>query len=238
MGRDSGRALLTRRSVQPLQNVEASEPCLRDLDIRIKVAKDAACSKLASDRSRRSLNMATKTRKTSPIETGARGKKLSGGVQAYEDLKSLILSGELRPGADLDEGELVRRFSVSRTPVREALIRLSMEGLVTMKPSRGAKVSNLNYSDIADHLEVMDILTPSVCYLAALRRTSDDLESIRAYVDRLNANRRQDVRERLDSIYHLHTSLGTATHNHSLAEIYRLAIYAKLRIGRMRRFSD
>ena len=157
----------------------------------------------------------------------------TGSVRTYEALKALIISGEFNPGSDLDENELVQRFEVSRTPVREALIRLSMEGLVSMLPNRGAKVSNLNFSDITDHLEIMDILTPSVCYLAALRRTPGDLEAIKEQVDRLNATGRDQLHERLDAIFHLYTALGKASHNESLSHLYRLTIYAKLRIGRV-----
>ena len=155
----------------------------------------------------------------------------TGSVRTYEALKALIISGEFGPGSDLDENELVQRFEVSRTPVREALIRLSMEGLVSMLPNRGAKVSNLNFTDITNHLEIMDILTPSVCYLAALRRTPDDLAAIKEQVDRLNATGRDELHERLDAIFHLYTALGKAIHNDSLAHLYRLTIYAKLRIG-------
>jgi len=157
----------------------------------------------------------------------------TGSVRTYEKLKSLIISGEFSPGFTLDEADLVKRFSVSRTPVREAMIRLSMEGLVTMAPGRSAKVSTLNFTDVTDHLEIMDILTPSICYLAALRRTPADLESIKTQVNRLNAAGRDELQERLDAIFQLYTALGNATHNKSLAETYRLTIYAKLRIGRI-----
>jgi DNA-binding FadR family transcriptional regulator len=102
-----------------------------------------------------------------------------------------------------------------------------------MVPGRGTKVSSLNFSDVTDHLEIMDILTPSICYLAALRRTSSDLESIKVHVDQLNATGRDELHERLDAIFELYTALGKATHNHSLSEVYRLTIYAKLRIGRI-----
>ena len=157
----------------------------------------------------------------------------TGSVRTYEALKELIICGEFSPGSDLDENELVRRFKVSRTPVREALIRLSMEGLVSMLPNRGAKVSNLNFSDVTDHLEIMDILTPAICYLAALRRTATDLEAIKEQVDRLNALGRVELNERLDAIFELYTALGRASHNETLAHLYRLTIYAKLRIGRI-----
>ena len=162
-----------------------------------------------------------------------RSSKSTGSAHAYEGLKKLIISGELKPGSDLDEHELVRRFEVSRTPVREALIRLSSEGLVSMLPNRGAKVSNLNFSDVTDHLEIMDILTPSVCYLAALRRTSSDMEAIKYQVDRLSDTKRDDLSDRLDAIFHLYTALGKASHNESLYHLYKLTIYAKLRLGRL-----
>ena len=156
-----------------------------------------------------------------------------GGLRTYEKLKALIISGELAPGSDLDESELVRRFSVSRTPVREALIRLSVEGLVTMVPSRGAKVSNLNFTDITDHLEIMDILSPSICYLAALRRTPVDLEAIKKQMDRLNVTGRDELQERLDAIFELYTALGNASHNESLSHLFKLTVYVKLRTGRI-----
>ena len=162
-----------------------------------------------------------------------RARGSTGSAHAYESLKELIITSEFKPGADLDEHELVRRFEVSRTPVREALIRLSSEGLVSMLPNRGAKVSNLNFSDVTDHLEIMDILTPSVCYLAALRRTPADLDAIREQVNRLSDTKRDDLQDRLDAIFHLYTALGKATHNESLFHIYRLTIYAKLRLGRV-----
>lgn len=145
----------------------------------------------------------------------------------------MIIANEYKAGSDLDEVELVNRFNVSRTPIREALIRLSMEGLVTMAPSRGAKVSNLNFSDITEHLEIMDILTPSICFLAALRRTDQDLDDIMQEITRLNTAEQDDLRARLDAIFCLYTALGKATHNESLEHIYRLTIYAKLRIGRI-----
>ena len=58
----------------------------------------------------------------------------------YERLRRDILSLSIDPGEDLDEAGLVERFGMSRTPVREALIRLASDGLVELLPNRGAKV--------------------------------------------------------------------------------------------------
>ena len=74
---------------------------------------------------------------------------------AYEKLKSDILSGELAPGFQAPEPEIAARLEMSRTPVREALIRLEAEGLVSLIPRRGAKVLAVQLQDL---IEVMEIL--------------------------------------------------------------------------------
>jgi DNA-binding FadR family transcriptional regulator len=79
----------------------------------------------------------------------------------------------------------------------------------------------------------MDILTPSVCYLAALRRTQPDLDEIKLQIDRIGSAGRDEVNERLDAIFKLYSALGNATQNQSLSNEYRQTIYAKLRIGRI-----
>ena len=107
-----------------------------------------------------------------------------------------------------------------------------MEGLISMPLNRSPTVSDLSFSDVTEHLEIMDILTPSVCYLAALRRTPAELEAIKEQVDRFNATRRDELHQRLDAIYKIYAVLGNACHNASLSRLFRLTIYARRRIGR------
>ena len=60
-----------------------------------------------------------------------------------DDIRELVLGGEIQPGAKLDEQALAARFQVSRTPVREALRQLASTGLIELRPNRGAYVTSL-----------------------------------------------------------------------------------------------
>ena len=70
-------------------------------------------------------------------------------------LDSLIDSGELVPGARLNETELCRNMGVSRTPLREAIRSLATEGLVELQPNRGAIVSVVSQDDVTEILPIM-----------------------------------------------------------------------------------
>lgn len=78
-------------------------------------------------------------------------KALKGGSSelAYRALMQEIVSFTLVPGEDLDEATLVGRLGVSRTPVREALVRLAAEGLVQLVPNRGARVAPMGWTTFA-----------------------------------------------------------------------------------------
>jgi DNA-binding GntR family transcriptional regulator len=98
-------------------------------------------------------------------------------------LREEILHLGLRPGAKLDEMGLVRKYGISRTPVREALIRLAAEGLVFLLPNRGAQVAPLDIVDIAQYFEALELLHCAVNHWAARRRTDEDLAEIRRLRD-------------------------------------------------------
>lgn len=80
-----------------------------------------------------------------------------------------IASGALAPGAHLDEQKLAERFKVSRTPAREALLALSVAGLVQITPRRGAVVSGLSATDAVSLFEVLVVLEAEAARLAARR---------------------------------------------------------------------
>src|ERR1700749_827587 len=120
-------------------------------------------------------NRSETSKRTRPKPTGAQ--------VVYEALRRSIVSVRLAPGEPLEELQLCKTYKVSRTPVREALIRLASEDLVELEPNRGAKVAALQFVDVVDHYEAMDIFQPLVCHFAAVRRTPDDLVTIRNCVD-------------------------------------------------------
>ena len=92
---------------------------------------------------------------------------------AYEALREAITSGELLPGTRLREAVLARHFSISTTPVREALRRLDREGLVSLSPNRGGIVAEFNLREILDLFEIREILECRAVRRAAGQRLRD-----------------------------------------------------------------
>lgn len=92
------------------------------------------------------------------------------GEGAYEQLRDAIVSGELASGMPLSEVALAERFATSRTPVREALARLAIEGLVRTEPGRGARVADVSLTDIGELFQMRELLESYVARLAAVNR--------------------------------------------------------------------
>ena len=97
----------------------------------------------------------------------------------YTSLKEDILNAEIPPESLLEESDLMRRFEVSRTPVREALRRLSGDKLVTIEPRRSAYVSTLTLDEISAFFEAYQITQRAIFILSASRIDSDQIETIR-----------------------------------------------------------
>ena len=99
---------------------------------------------------------------------------------AYERIRQLVLDGDIAPGERLGQVELAERLGISRTPVREALRRLSAEGLVDSHPNRGFWAAELGLDAVLRRLEVRLILEPGIARLAAERRTERHLAELAA----------------------------------------------------------
>ncbi|GAB5468433.1 MAG: GntR family transcriptional regulator [Rhodospirillales bacterium] len=110
----------------------------------------------------------------------------------YEALKHDILSLALTPGEDLDEESLAARYEVSRTPIREALIHLSREGLVEVGRNRRARVTALIISNFPRYTEALDLHQRAVASLAAQRRSERDLQNIKDAQARFDAAVKDD----------------------------------------------
>jgi DNA-binding GntR family transcriptional regulator len=98
-----------------------------------------------------------------------------------------IIEGELLPGADLNSVELARRFSTSRTPVREALGVLEREGLVEIPPRRRPRVAELSMQQVREIYVVRQTLYGLVSELVVVHATDEDLTRLRALQDALEA---------------------------------------------------
>lgn len=106
----------------------------------------------------------------------------SGGTSTeriVEELRHAILEGVLRPGKRLRAETLASQFGSSRTPVREALLRLEVEGLVEVQPRRGAVVRPFDAADLLDLYEVRTLLEPYAAARAATRIDAAALERLK-----------------------------------------------------------
>ena len=98
----------------------------------------------------------------------------------FQNLRQAILKGELEPGERLMEIHLAKRLGVSRTPIREAIRKLELEGLVDMVPRRGAVVASITRKDMRDVLEVRRTLEMLAVEVACERISQGELEKLRA----------------------------------------------------------
>lgn len=107
--------------------------------------------------------------------TGRRTKTdVPASVSAYRQLRRAIVTAVIPPGTPLIEADLMERFGVGRTPLREALHRLSSDGLIVIFPRRGVLVSQLGLREIQQLFEARLALEAETTRLAAERMTDDD----------------------------------------------------------------
>ena len=96
----------------------------------------------------------------------------------FNTLRQAILKGELKPGERLMEIQLAEKLGVSRTPIREAIRKLELEGLVIMIPRRGAEVARISQRSLQDVLEVRGALEELATDLACQRITDEELQKL------------------------------------------------------------
>lgn len=125
----------------------------------------------------------------------------------YNVLRSEIRSNTLAPGYQAPEPELALRLGVSRTTVREALIRLEAEGLVELIPRRGARVLPIRADDMKEIYEILTVLEPEVAgKLAASNPTQSELAPLASSVQRMEEALKQnnlDAWAEADNCFHL-----------------------------------
>ena len=130
---------------------------------------------------------------------------------AYDRIRTLILSGDVAPGTRLGQVDLADRLGVSRTPVREALRRLTGEGLVEFEDQRGFRVAALALDSVMQRLEVRLLLEPGIARLAAARRTDEDLAALEETIAReARATTAIDIH---DASRDFHVRMARATQN-------------------------
>lgn len=170
----------------------------------------------------------------SSINIGRSASKGSNARHVYESLRGRILNLELRPGVDLDESTLVEMYGVSRTPVREALIRLGAEHLVTLLPNRGARVAPIDLQTLDAFFEALNLSQRAIMRWAAIRHSRAHLQPIRAAMEAVEkAGARRDPAAMTDRNCDFHLAIADAAGNDYVADAYRRLQMEGLRLSRI-----
>lgn len=141
------------------------------------------------------------------------------------ELRRMILTQELPPGAVITEASLVSVLTCSRTPLREALQRLSHEHLVVAVPGRGVSISDLSIPQFGVVIEADSSVETSLVRLAAERIDDESLAAAEELLERATAAADAgDVPEVVDCDYLFHTTWGQAAGNHLLLEFQAMLL--------------
>ena len=138
----------------------------------------------------------------------------------FNTLRKAILTGELKPGERLMESHLANRLGVSRTPIREAIRKLELEGLVTMIPRRGAEVAQITEKSMKDVLEVRRALDALCAELACDRISEEEMGKLEeACAGFEKATRTGDTTAIAKADVALHDIIVAATGNRRLVQL-------------------
>lgn len=154
----------------------------------------------------------------------------------YDRLKEMILTGRLRPAERLSESRLAERIGVSRTPLREALMKLEEEGLVIGQRNVGYTVVDLNVEAVCDLLVVREALDACAAELACKTATDKDLDAIRdivAQMAELHKSKKTtpaDVARDLELGIRIHKVIVESTRNIALIKMTE-QVYQQLQLA-------
>jgi len=137
------------------------------------------------------------------------------GVQhVYEQLRQAIVDLDMPPGSPLDEVRLSQQFALSRTPVREALVRLVADGLVMTLPNRNTIVAPIDFENLPVYFEALTLMYRVTTRAAAVRRTPADIARIRAMqASYAEAVKRSDAKGMIGTNRDFHIAIAEAGGN-------------------------
>ena len=160
--------------------------------------------------------------------------------KAYDELVTRITRLELQPGSVLAEKTLMEGLNIGRTPIREALQRLAIEGLAVHRLNRGMFVSEITYSNVQEIYEFRSLIDGHACRLAATRATKSQTdELLKIHYSLVEATKRNDIdtyvhRDR-DFYRVLCAACGNAFIAETIPKIFnlhlRLWFYLSVKIG-------
>jgi len=138
----------------------------------------------------------------------------------FQTLREAILKRVLKPGERLMENQLADEMGVSRTPVREAIRKLELEGFVVVFPRKGAYVSEVSYKDVHEVYEIRAALESLACGLAAERVTPDEIEEMQRYlVEESEYLYNDDFLLTVNTDVYLHALIYNAARNEKISSL-------------------
>jgi DNA-binding GntR family transcriptional regulator len=138
-------------------------------------------------------------------------------------LRDMIVEGQLGPGSRIPESRLCEQFGVSRTPLREALKVLSVEGLVILSPNKGARVVLVTRKEMEEIVPVLGALAALAGEFACAGIRADELARIRSLHTEMISHYHAGDRGSYDAVYHaLHDAIFAAAGNKVLSETYKM----------------
>lgn len=142
-----------------------------------------------------------------------------GATRVYTRLREDILRLVLPPGEPLDETQISKEFGMSRSPVREALVRLASEGLVKTLPNKNTVVAPLNIAEFSSYIDALDLVQRITTRLAARLRTEAQLDTIKArQADFCVSMNNRDPLAMIERNRDFHVAVSDASQNRYLSE--------------------
>jgi DNA-binding GntR family transcriptional regulator len=155
--------------------------------------------------------------------------------RAYFELRDRIVTLQLPPGALIRDEHLMEELEMSRTPIREALLRLSLQGLVEVVPRRGAFVRDVNAGDVGAIYELRRELETAAAGWAAARRSPRDFDEIDALISDLRnlggaSDREDDARAHITLDQRAHFLIYRLSGNPCLEDVLRSYYFQSARV--------
>lgn len=168
-----------------------------------------------------------------PSRPHTRPRRGTGREIAYQVLRARILDLTLEPGSSLDEAALARDLRLSRTPLREAIVRLESENLVELLPNRGARVAEIAMTQLGQFFEALALMQRATHRWAATRHKVKDLPGIATRRDAFAKGVRQDPLNApaLNRAFHL--AIAETCENRHVTKLYAELLDQGLRLVRL-----
>jgi DNA-binding GntR family transcriptional regulator len=156
-----------------------------------------------------------------------------------QELRKMIISLELQPGAKVSEADLVERLNCGRTPLREALQRLAEEYLVVSIPHHGVSIAELGLTDYVQLIEAVSHIEAISTRLASQRLGEEDIKKLKSIIEKAEeAHARDDILSIVEYDFNFHHTIALSTRNryiiHMTDRLHRLTsrfIYLAWRNG-------